>query len=494
MTTDSLVLTLDMGTSSTRALLWDADGHEVKGAGAQIPYAMRTTPDGGVEMDADTLVGHVAECLDAFFKSYKQSGTLRAVGISTFWHSFIGVDSNGEPVTPLYNWADTRAAGAARRMRAEMDESAVHARTGCMIHPSYYPARIVWLRESQPDLYHKVARWVSPSEFLLGRFIGPAAAKTSLCMASGTGLLNQADCTWDRLTLEALKIPQESLPEIVDLDTPASGLTEAYASRWPLLKSVPFFPALGDGACGNVGSGCGTPRRLAINVGTSAAIRAMWDDETPDPGPAPDGLWRYRIDKRRPLMGAAFSDGGMDYKWMRDTLILPSDEEIESRLASAEPGQHGLTFLPYLAGERSPGWYPDARATLSGIGLSTTPIDILHATLEAVTLQFVEPAQELLRRFPAATEIIASGGALGKSRVWSQMFADVLGQPITLAQEAEASSRGAALLVMEAAGIIKDAAGMEARLGETFQPDPGRHSRYLEVLERQKALYRKLIS
>ena len=499
MTDQPLVLSLDIGTSSTRALLWDTTGREVEGVRAQIQYQMHTTPDGGVEMPAEELFAHLGACLDqALAQAGERARSIRAVGISTFWHALLGLDADGSPLTPIYNWADTRAAEAARSLRAELDEAAVHARTGCMLHSSYYPAKLVWLRATQPQTFARVARWVSPSEYLFGKLFGAEAIRVSISMASGTGLLHQKQCAWDAETLAAIELPEEKLSPMVDVNAVSQGLQGDYGKRWPALREVPFYPAIGDGACGNVGSGCVSPERQAINLGTSGAIRVLWNEQsagnaTASIGETPPGLWRYRVDRRRPLMGAAFSDGGDVFAWMQRTLQLPPAEELERQLAAMEPGAHGLTFLPFLAGERSLGWHPDARAAVAGMNLNTQPVEIVRAALESIALQFALAAQRLREVFPQAREIVASGGALAHSPAWAQMFADALGQPVTLAAEPEASSRGAALLAMEAVGLLEAAEEANARLGQTYTPDAARHARYREMQARQQKFYERVI-
>lgn len=488
-----LCLSLDIGTSSTRALLWDETGRELPGVRAQVQYAMRTTPDGGVEIDAAELVDHAAACLDAVLaQAADRSGEIKACGISTFWHSLLGIDAAGEPITPILSWADNRSASAARELRQRSDPVAAHRRTGCALHPSYYPAKLLWLRETRPDAYRRADRWISPSEFLFLRLFGKVGLRVSLSMASGTGLLNQQTCAWDSETLALIDLSEDGLSPICDLDEAMSGLSTPYRARWPALRDTQFFPAVGDGACGNVGSGCESPERLAINLGTSGAIRVVWDEQAVGRSPdAPVGLWRYRVDRRRPVMGAAFSDGGNVFAWMDTALKLPPVEELEREIGAAEPGAHGLAFLPFLAGERSMGWNPDARATLTGMNLATRPIDIAQAGMEAVALRFALAAAALRDAFPEARQIVASGGALGASPVWTQMFADALGQPVTQAAEPEASSRGAALLAMEAAAML-NAGSAAARLGATIEPRADRHARYMELLARQQDLIRRL--
>ena len=353
MSDSPLTLTLDIGTSSTRVLLWDTQGREVEGVRAQIPYEMNTTQDGGVEMPMESLLGYVGSCLDlALTQAGDHAQAIRAVGISTFWHSLLGVDADGAPLTPIYNWADERAGAVATRLRKDLDAEAIHKRTGCVLHPSYYPAKLVWLRETQPELFYRVKRWVSPSEYLFRRWFGPQAMQVSVSMASGTGLFNQAQGVWDTETLATLQIPVETLSPIIDLRESSQGLAVEFAQRWPALRETPFFPAVGDGACGNIGSGCLSPDRFAINLGTSGAIRTVWDETTAPQNAdmdVPTGLWRYRVDSRRPIIGAAFSDGGHVYAYLTRILQLPQGDDLQRRLAAMEPGEHRLTFLPFLA-------------------------------------------------------------------------------------------------------------------------------------------------
>jgi gluconokinase len=494
MARGSLALSIDIGTSSARVLLWDTAGREAEGVRAQIPYRMATTPDGGMEIGAEELFGHVAACLDlAMEQAGERAAEIAVVGVSAFWHALLGLDAALEPATPVYNWADTRSGATAARLRRELDAQAIRARTGCELHSSYYPAKLVWLRETAPELFRRVARWVSPSEYLFRKLFGEEACRVSVSIASGTGLMSQETCRWDEETLGEIGIDAGLFSPIVDLQAAVSGLNAEFASRWPALKSTPFAPAIGDGACGNVGSGCTSPSRLAINLGTSGAVRAMWSEGAGcavGAAAAPPGLWRYRVDRRRPMMGAAFSDGGIVHEWLGRNLKLPPDDDLDRQLASMPPGE--LLFLPFLAGERSLGWNPLACGGWVGLRLDTGPVEMAHAAMEAVAMQFSAAISRLRSAFPDVRQIVTSGGALERSPVWTQMIADAVGHPVTCAGEPEASSRGAALLAMEALGLIDSVDGAEARMGAVVEPDPGRSAEYARLLERQQELYRRL--
>ena len=486
-----LFLSLYIGTSSARTIIWDGAGTAVAGSVAQHEYRMTTTADGGVEMDCSLLLQSIEECIDRSLNSLKPGGfVVGAVGISTYWHSMLGLDENGCAITPIYNWADTRPAQDAKTLQSLLDAQDVYQRTGCVIHPSYYPARLHWLQRTQPDVFNRVKLWVSPGEFLLSKWLGGDTIKTSLSMASGTGLFNQVLAAWDVQLLQRLQIDPSSLPQINHNAIASQGLTADYANRWPSLANTPFCGAVGDGACGNMGSGCSTPDRMALNMGTSGALRVVWPASTAAPiDRDTQGLWNYHVDGSRRITGAAFSDGGVVYQWMRRTLQLPDVAALESEISRRQPGDHGLCFLPFLAGERSMGWNTEARGAVLGMNLDTDPISILHASLEAVALRFSLAATKLHTIFPAAGSVIASGGALAHSPAWAQMFADSMNLPITLAGEAEASSRGAALIAMEAAGEIKSVTDLPFATGVTYYPDNEKVTCYKQLLEQQQAAY-----
>lgn len=484
---DTNVLAVDVGSSSVRAGLYDVRGNAVPGAGAKLDYELEYTADGGATKDAGEILALVSRAMDAAL-SKAGDATIAGVATSTFWHAVLGLDGQGKPTTPILTWADRRSAGAARELREELDESAVHHRTGCVLHSSYLPAKLRWLSRTFPGEFERTERWVSPGEYLYGRFFGQDVVTVGTSMASATGLFDQNRQRWDAQMLETLSLEPSRLSTISD--EPARGLREEWSERWPALRDVPWLPALGDGACSNVGSGCVTEDRLALMVGTSGAMRVLWKAEAVE---IPDGPWCYRADPERFVMGGALSNGGNLVEWLRETLRLPEPEETERLLSGMEPDAHGLTFLPLLAGERGPGWADRANGTVAGLSMSSTPVEILRSAMEAVAYRFAIIADMLGEVSPGEKEIVASGGGLLGSRTWTNVMADVLGKPVTLSDVKEASSRGAALFVLEHLGELEIEA-TEAPLGETIEPDPERHDIYAQALERQKRLYDAVLS
>ena len=476
-----LVLALDLGSSSLRAIIFDRLGRELEETEGRVPTRWRRTPEGGVEADPDAVLGGAFEAID---RSLAAAGPLaqdlRAVGISTFWHNILGVGACGRPVTPLYSWADKRSAGAARTLRTRLDEEAVRQRTGCVFHPSYPAVRLFWLRGAAPDVFRTVRTWMSIGEYLALRCFGRAVCSVSV--ASGTGLFDQRRCAWDAELLEAVGINADNLAPLVDLDTPFVGLHPPFATRWPALAGIPWLPAAGDGALSNIGTGCVTSARAALAVGTSGALRVLRT------GPVllvPRALWNYRADRARVLSGGAVSNGGNVYRWLAELMAVGAPDEIERALRARPADGHGLVVLPFIAGERSPEWPLAARGAVVGMTLATEPLDLLQAGLEAVAYRFGRIWDELRGACPDVREIVASGGALLRSTAWMQIIADVLGHEVIASAEEEGSCRGAALVALEMLGDAR-AATVPAELGRLYVPDPARHARYRDARARQR--------
>ena len=481
------VLGLDIGTSGVRAALFDEHGVEIQDASVRL---VRSALDDVTTLDADESVTLIAKAIDDVLQLVAPHHlNIQLISISCFWHSLMGVDASGHATTPVFTWASTQATAAARALRKSFDERSIHGRTGCRFHPSYWPAKLSWLRKEQPVTFAATRQWMSFGEFLVLQLFGESA--DSISMASGTGLFNQSTCEWDAELVEALELKTDTLPKLSESHPAFQGMLQKYAQRWPQLSEAKLFPAIGDGAANAIGSGCTTRNSLALMVGSSGALRVVYPGEPPDS--LPPELWCYRADRQRLVLGGALSDGGNLYAWLRDSL-LPSDDAtfIERALDLLEPDSHGLTVLPFWSGERSTGWSLTAKGAIAGITNRTQPIEILRAAMEAIAYRFAL-VHRALTPFTAGASIVASGTALRLSPVWIQILSDVLGLPITLSTHRESSTRGAALLALEAAGKIANIEALNVAAGTTFEPDLSRHARYQAGVERQQTLYEQLI-
>jgi gluconokinase len=412
------IVALDVGSSSVRAVAYDEDGEPEPGD-AHLKYGTH---------DPDELV-------DACRAVLGQVGEGDALALSCFWHSLVALDEHERPATPILTWRD------AEGEPPELDEADYHRRTGCFLHTSYWPAKLAGLA---------AARYVSFADYLFFRLTGELV--TSVSMASGTGVFDPNRLSWDTETLEAVGADLSQLPSISD---------EQVAGVWP---------ALGDGACSNVGAGCVERRRAAVTIGTSAAARVVY--QAPSAVPKP-GLFLYRLDDGRFCEGGALSDGGNLHAWLEHTLrdSEPTDEPA-----------HGLTFLPFLGGERSLGWNVDRRGLVAGLTFATSPGEIAQAALEGVTYRLAD----VLDALRGIESVVATGHALLVNDAWLQILADVLGRPVEVSGEPEGSARGAAVVALERAGVGVPS----APIARVVEPRLERFEIHLAAREEQRRLMR----
>ena len=436
---DARVLALDLGTSSVRALVFDERGAAVPGVLARRPTHLDITDEGKAELDPDEVVGALTECLDELAGGGGLDGVER-VATSCAWHSVIALGADGRRLTGALTWADTRAAPLVAELRTRGDMDRLQAATGARPHTLYWTVKLPWLaRELSPT----PARYLGLAEYVTGALLGDPTASPS--MASGTGLLELATATWDAQALELAGVDARALPAVAGPGW-AGRLGPEAARRWPALAAATWHPATGDGAASNVGAGCVAPDRVAINIGTSAAIRVV--EAAGRAGPLHRDLWRYLVDDRQVVTGAAFSGAGNLYAWLRQVTALPEEGSVEDELAKVPPGSRGVVVMPYHAGSRPPLDLAAGSGAITGLSLATTAVEILAATLESVCYRLAAGYEALAATLPAEPEVVASGGAIVASRWWQQTLANVLGRPVRVVDEPEASARGAALVAL----------------------------------------------
>jgi gluconokinase len=457
----------------------------------QVRYRWRKPAPGHVELAPATLLAHVARAMDELAAS--RPGRIDAVAIAAFWHSLLGVDEAGRPVTPVIPWSDRRADTEAIALQDALDEREVHARTGCRLHMSYWPAKLSWFRRHRPADARRVAQWMTFPEWLERQWVGRDGI--SISQASATGVMDQDTCAWDPAMLDASGIRDAQLAPIIGPDAHAR-LRPRLAARWPALAHATWIPAAGDGALNNVGAGCVRRDRAAVMVGTSGAMRVLWTPRRTEAPSVPFGLWRYRLDRRRVLVGGALSNGGNAREWLLELTAgrQPNNPRVNraqqdrlQQLADAlPPDAHGLTILPFLAGERSPEYRPNARGAIHGLTLETRAEHLLRAMMEAIAYRLAVVAGELQPAF-RLREMVAAGGGLERSAAWTQILADTLGRPVRLCADAELTSRGAAAVALEQLGAVR-LEDVEPPPGRRLRPDPARRRIYAAALARQRRL------
>jgi len=479
-------LVIDIGSSSVRSLLFDDDARLIDGAACSRVHDFRIGRDGQAVADAVGIQRLVEGCIDDILQ-HPLAGSIRAVGMATFVGNWLGLDERGAACTPVMTYADTRSRHDIPTLLAKLggDAAAYHQATGCMLHPAYLPAQYAYLRRTQAETLARIQRITDIGGYLYRQWF-MREMPMSYSVASWLGLLDTGGRAWHQgyLRLFDCSCLAAKLPPLADYDAFQAGLAGRYAARWKALQEVPFFLALGDGAAANVGSGAVDRQHIALTVGTTAALRAVRKIER-----VPPGLWRYLLCAGMPLVGGATSEGGNVYQWALEGLGLDEDG-LEAQLRRRPPDGHGLTALPLLAGERSPGWHPDASGTIHGIRRGTSRLDMLQAQLEAVAIR-LSLVFEMLKDGDAI--VLAGGGALRASAAWAQMTANAFDAPLHVLAEAEITARGVALMLLRRLdGIALDATPAEIQC--VVRPNPKHARRFRAARARQIDLYRRLYS
>ena len=480
------VLALDFGTSSVRAVVYDSRGQMVRPTLCDLRYKVRTSEPGEVSSDPDELVKLIGDSIDrSLMAARKQAMTILGVSASCYWHSLLGIDRRGRPTPEVITWADTRSAAETRRLRERESEHQYHARTGCFFHASYWPAKLRWLRATRAAAVRRTSRWISLGEYFYQQVFGQGVP-VSISIASGTGLLGVNAADWDRDALGLAGITSKQLSRLSDWDQPCRGPHPSFAKRWPQLQDIPWYLPLGDGGLANVGAGAVKESWACATIGTSSALRVIATKQRLE---IPWGTFVYRLDRRRFVIGGALSEGGNVIRWLTDGLGIKHRKQIEKDAGAIPPDSHGLTILPFWAGERSPNWRADARAAIAGLSLGTSASQLMRAAMEAISYQLAAVADSMQQVVSQPRAVIATGGQLVHSPAWSQMLADTLKRRVMISPETEASSRGAALLALNALGRYPHLWSITPARGRSYQPRAKIHSAYKQARERQKRLY-----
>ncbi|KDO30962.1 hypothetical protein SPRG_04150 [Saprolegnia parasitica CBS 223.65] len=494
---DAAIVVVDIGSSSVRASAYVC----VRGAWIAVDGSLCQEARAAIAADGTADMGSIQAAVERVLDgtigwlTKQRAYAVKAVGFSAFGMSLVGVDAAGAPVTPVYTYAG-QCADEATELRDALAKAGLQAEvynhTGAPMHPAY--AAPTLLRHNR---HHRatspVYAWQSMVGVLLRAWTTAShAIPMSYSEASWTGLLDFRSATWHEKLVAMTHTPASSMPPTQDPSIPVDAhLNLTYARRWPLLRDATFYLAFGDGAVANVGAKCTDPSRICLTIGTSAAMRVLVP--LASLGKVPRGLWCYRVNATHVLLGGALTDGGSLYAWAKKTLALPSN--AAAALEAMAPGAHGLTLLPFLHGERAPGWHAKAACTISGITAATTAIDILRASLESVALRLAAIYALLAPQATSDAVIVASGTALTSSRLWRQMIADAIGRKVVLETDAvETTSRGVAMAVGCYMGLSSSLDELQPLSSTLLSADPSRHAHaaYLGAREKQEALYHTL--
>jgi len=480
-----LVLGLDVGTSSVKAILVSADG--AVRAAATAPLSLATPEPGWAEQDPEAWWAASRSAIRDVL-AQRADARVAAVGISGQMHSSVFLDRSGAVIRPALLWCDGRTTAECREIvRRAGGEAQLRDWVCNPALEGFTLPKVLWLRNHEPGAFARLATVLLAKDFVRLRLTGTIATEPS--DASGTLMFDPAHVRWSREMLEAVGLAPSLLPDVGGSSEVLGPVTPAAAALTGLAAGTPVVGGGADNACGAAGVGAITPGEAVSSWGTSGTVLAPTTKPRVDPKlrahtfchVAP-GVWY--------VMGVVLSAGGA-FAWYRDQCgrDLPEerrDDFLVAEASSVPPGAEGVTFLPYLQGERTPHRDAALRAAVVGLSLAHSRAHMTRAVLEGVCFA-LRDSLEILRELDLAPTYLLLTGGGAKSEFIRQLQADVFGLPVTTVNREEGGAYGAALLAAVGAGTFPD---LKTAVQQTLTreplsaPNPQIHRTYEEIYER----------
>lgn len=488
---DVAFLGLDIGTSGVKAILVSPAGD--LSAAATVPLSMSTPRPGWAEQEPETWWAATIASIRAV-RERDPYRRIAAIGISGQMHSSVFLDRSGQVIRPALLWCDGRTTTECAEITAKAggDDQLRDWVSNPALEGFTLP-KVLWLRNHEPAAFSRLATVLLAKDFVRFRLTGVVSTEPS--DASGTLMFDPARLCWSDAILEAVGLPRTLLPDLSGSAEVHGQVTAEAARATGLETGTPVVGGGADNACGAAGVGGITPGEAVASWGTSGTVLA------PTAQPLVDPLLRIHtfchvLPEVWYLMGVVLSAGGA-FAWYRDQLARDlagsgrADERLDEEAASVAAGAEGVTFLPYLQGERTLHRDASARGGFVGLSLAHTRAHLTRAVLEGVCFALRDSLSILQALGQAPSHLLLTGGG-ARSRFIRRLQAEVFGLPVSMVNREEGSAYGAALLAAVGAGAFPDlAAATRATLtrGATEVPDPKVHREYQAIYERFRAAY-----
>jgi xylulokinase len=453
---------LDVGTTGVKAVAISRDGHVL--AEAETSYPLSTPRPGWAEQDPDDWRSGAEQALAAL------GVTPAALGLSGQMHGLVALDGDDRVLRPAILWNDQRTAVEAAEIESRIGVERLIELTGNRALTGFTAPKLLWLRTNEPDTYSRIESILLPKDYVRLRLIGERAI--DVADASGTLLFDVARRRWSDEVLAALELPERWLPPVFES------------------PEVPGVPGAGDQAAAALGVGVDRPGPLSVVLGTSGVVFGALPSFVADPE-ARAHVFCHAVPGAWHAMGVMLSAAG-SLRWLRDA--FGSRDGYDALLAEAErwpPSAEGLSFLPYLAGERTPHADPNARGAFAGLSLRHDRGALVRAVLEGVAYG-LRDSLEILRELGVEPTVARVSGGGARSTLWVRILASVLQLPLERTEVEAGSAFGAALLAGVASGMfsdVHDAVARCVRVKDAVEPDRTWTAAYDEGYERFRALY-----
>jgi gluconokinase len=474
------ILALEASTSSAKAIIYSTE----KGVVYTVSESYKESVSDVVSLDPDGVYQTIINCARSILE--KTNYTVEAIGLSSTWHSMLLLDKNRDPEGKIMTWADTETASTAGKYRQDEDlKYKIYQKTGCMIH-SLYPLW-KWIHLLKMGQVNSETYISSLPEYIFEKMTGEIGVSQSV--ASGTGFMNIHTLEWDEEILQFAKIKPKQLAPLRDPEYSAPLLKEE-AEKLGLSSGIPVIITGPDGALNQIGSGALGEGIMTMSVGTSGAIRIAYDQ----PVLSKDFYtWCYYAAEGKRLAGAAISGAGNCLEWFKEKVQYNLiDYSLLDQLIQDLDIKDAPIFLPFLYGERCPGWQDSRSGGYYGLQGNHNTGLLYYAILEGILFNLYQSYLALIQVGDVPKEIRISGG-IKNSSYWLQMAADIFQKEVHTSKIEHASTIGAVVMALKVMGEIDNLQDYKPDIGKKIIPDPQKVSLYQRRFDNYMDYYQKTI-
>lgn len=481
------MLGLDIGTTSTKAVLFSESGEVIQQE--NIGYPLYTPNISTAEQDPEEIFSAVIQAISKIMKQHPKKELL-FISFSSAMHSIIAMDENDQPLTPCITWADNRSESWTHKIKDELNGHEIYKRTGTPIHPMSPLSKITWIVNDLPEIALNAKKYIGIKEFIFKKFFDEYVVDHSL--ASAMGLMNLKTLNWDQEALQVAGITTEHLSKLVPTTEIFTNCNLDLARQMGINPQTPFVIGASDGVLSNLGVNAIRKGEIAVTIGTSGAIRTIIDKpQTDEKG----RIFCYALTEKHWVIGGPVNNGGVVLRWIRDEFAASEIEtakrlgidpyEVLTRIAEGvNPGADGLLFHPYLSGERAPLWNPDVRGSFFGLTLAHKKEHMIRSSLEGVIYNLYTVFLALIECMEGPVTRIQATGGFARSNVWRQMLSDIFDLEVVVPESFESSCLGACILGLYATGKIESFEIVSEMVGNTHKHTPEKDAvkEYRELL------------
>jgi xylulokinase len=487
MATNRLLVAIDIGTTGARCMIFDEAGQRI--ASGYQEYGVIHLRNGWVEQSLPEILGAMEKaCRSATRSPEVKPALIASIGLSTQQCVTCPADSKGEPIRQMFSWQDVRASHEAEMIERRVTTERFKAITGMPITPQWTLAKILWLRENEPDVYADAQTWLQIHQLALLR-LGAEGLYVDEHECAMYGMWNVSELTWDPTLLDLAGATPSCFGKVVQGGTQVGTVNQTAAAATGLPAGTPLCVGSGDAGCSMVGMGTVKQGDVSITIGTAGAVLITSDIPRLD---LAEFLIQNHVVPGRWSAGGVTLAAGSAYRWFRDVFgqVEMADaqrgdgkdvfELLNELCATAPAGCNGLIFLPYLSSAGSPHWNSEAKGAFLGIAQDHERSHFARAVMEGVALEI----QDILTRaqdYGLEVENIKVGGGASRSPLWTQIQANIYGRPVQLLKEGETSALGAAILGGVGARLfssIEEGIDTMVDVTQTIDPEPSQVPMY----------------